>query len=99
MFDKTQVNWSVIEKEGYPIARACDTLKYLLLRPKGFLMYCDHKNLIRVFAPDAELKAHTREKLIRWADMIGQYRYVIEHIEGVHNLWADLMSRWGSQSP
>ncbi|KAF0709973.1 hypothetical protein AaE_012710 [Aphanomyces astaci] len=49
MLDKTQVNWSVIEKEGYPIARACDTLKYLLLPPKGFLMYSDHKNLIRVF--------------------------------------------------
>ncbi|KAF0702438.1 hypothetical protein AaE_015927 [Aphanomyces astaci] len=89
----------LIEKEGYPIARAFDTLKYLLLRPKGFLMYCDHKNLIRVFAPHDELKAHTREKLIRWADMIGQYRYVIQHIDGVHNLWADLMSRWGIPKP
>ncbi|KAH9073196.1 hypothetical protein Ae201684P_015013 [Aphanomyces euteiches] len=99
MFDKTQMNWSVIEKEGYPIARACDSLKYLLLRPLGFRMYCDHKNLIHVFAPNAELKTHTRDKLLRWADIISQYRYEIEHIDGVHNLWADLMSRWGQPAP
>ncbi|KAH9110622.1 hypothetical protein LEN26_013685 [Aphanomyces euteiches] len=99
MFDKTQMNWSVIEKEGYPIARACDSLKYLLLRPLGFRMYCDHKNLIHVFAPNAELKTHTRDKLLRWADNISQYRYEIEHIDGVHNIWADLMSRWGQPAP
>ncbi|KAH9090618.1 hypothetical protein Ae201684P_014414 [Aphanomyces euteiches] len=99
MFDKTQMNWSVIEKEGYPIARACDSLKYLLLRPLGFRMYCDHKNLIHVFAPNAELKTHTRDKLLRWADIISQYRYEIEHIDGVHNLWADLMSRRGQPAP
>ncbi|ETV64570.1 hypothetical protein H257_18558 [Aphanomyces astaci] len=51
------------------------------------------RNLIRVFAPQDELKAHTREKLI------GQYRYVIQHIDGVHNVWADLMSRWGIPQP
>ncbi|KAJ0400826.1 hypothetical protein P43SY_008614 [Pythium insidiosum] len=32
-------NWSVIEKEAYPIISACDKLSYLLLRPGGFKLY------------------------------------------------------------
>ncbi|KAF0729042.1 hypothetical protein Ae201684P_003654 [Aphanomyces euteiches] len=99
MFTGAQLNWSVIEKEAYPIARACDKLNYLLMRPDGFRMYCDHENLIQVFAPHAEWKTYQRQKLTRWAAIIGGYRYVIEHIKGANNLWADLMSRWGQMRP
>ncbi|KAH9090266.1 hypothetical protein LEN26_018896, partial [Aphanomyces euteiches] len=99
MFTGAQLNWSVIEKEAYPIARACDKLNYLLMRPDGFRMYCDHENLIQVFAPHAEWKTYQRQKLTRWAAIIGGYRYVIEHIKGIDNLWADLMSRWGQDRP
>ncbi|ETV77169.1 hypothetical protein H257_09055 [Aphanomyces astaci] len=76
--DASAYGWSivVIQVHDYgddiPIQNQQHQLLYLLLRPKRFLMHCDHKNLIRVFAPHEELKAHTREKLIRWADMIGQ---------------------------
>ncbi|KAF0720748.1 hypothetical protein AaE_010283, partial [Aphanomyces astaci] len=62
-------------------------------------MYCDHKNLIHVFAPGEEWKAHTRGKLMRWAAIIGGYRYEIIHIDGIHYLWADMMSRWGQPTP
>ena len=48
-------------------------------------MYCDHKNLIHNFAPDKEWPKHTRGKLMRWAAIIGGYRYTIEHIDGIHN--------------
>jgi transposase InsO family protein len=99
MFKGAQLQWSVIEKEAYPIAHACSKLNYLLMRPKGFHMYCDHKNLIHVFAPDKEWKSHVRGKLMRWANVIGEYRYIIEHIDGAHNLWADMMSRWGQKPP
>ncbi|KAH9082771.1 hypothetical protein LEN26_021162 [Aphanomyces euteiches] len=99
MFTGAQLNWSVIEKEAYPIARACDKLNYLLMRPDGFRMYCDHENLIQVFAPHAEWKTYQGQKLTRWAAIIGGYRYVIEHIKGTNNLWADLMSRWGQMRP
>ncbi|KAH9073144.1 hypothetical protein Ae201684P_014961 [Aphanomyces euteiches] len=99
MFTGAQLNWSVIEKEAYPIARACDKLNYLLMRPDGFRMYCDHENLIQVFAPHAEWKTYQRQKLTRWAAIIGGYRYVIEHIKETNNLWADLMSRWGQMRP
>ncbi|KAF0712996.1 Aste57867_4570 [Aphanomyces stellatus] len=99
MFTGAQLNWSVIKKEAYPIARACDKLNYLLMRPKGFRMYCDHENLIQVFAPEKEWKQFQRAKLTRWTGIIGGYRYTIEHIRGTHNLWADLMSRWGQPRP
>ncbi|KAH9133773.1 hypothetical protein AeRB84_020220 [Aphanomyces euteiches] len=95
MFTGAQKSWSVIEKEAYPIARACEKLNYLLMRPEGFRMYCDHKNLIHIFVPGKEWPEHTRGKLMRWAAIIGGYRYTIEHINGIHNLWADMMSRWG----
>ena len=93
-FTGAQRNWSVIEKEAYPIVMACDKLSYLLLRPKGFRMYCDHRNLIHLFAPGSEMKKHVRGKLLRWSVKLMDYRYTIEHVEGVSNVWADMISRW-----
>ncbi|OWZ15878.1 hypothetical protein PHMEG_00010406 [Phytophthora megakarya] len=94
-FTGSQLNWSVIEKEALPIITACEKLDYLLLRPQGFRMFCDHRNLIHVFAPDKEIKKHVRGKLLRWALKLSDYRYIIEHIEGPKNVWADMFSRWG----
>jgi hypothetical protein len=58
-------------------------------------MYCDHRNLVHIFAPDEDVKKHIRGRLLRWAARIMSYRYTIEHIGGEDNLWADLVSRWG----
>ena len=98
-FTKAQLNWSVIEKEAYAIVAACERLEYLLLRPKGFKMFCDHRNLIHVFAPGHEVKKHVRGKLLRWAMKLGDYPYVIEHIDGTDNVWADMVSRWAVPRP
>ncbi|OWZ05895.1 LOW QUALITY PROTEIN: hypothetical protein PHMEG_00021933 [Phytophthora megakarya] len=62
-FTKSQANWSVVEKEGYPIARACGDLEYLLDRENGFHIYCDHSNLIQIFAPGREVKQHVNAGL------------------------------------
>ncbi|KAE9037711.1 hypothetical protein PR002_g6407 [Phytophthora rubi] len=94
-FTKSQVNWSVVEKEGYPIARTCGDLEYLLDREKGFHIYCDHSNLIQIFAPGREVKQHVKGKLQRWALRSTGCRYTIEHVPGEHNLWPDIVSRWG----
>ncbi|OWZ22169.1 hypothetical protein PHMEG_0003164, partial [Phytophthora megakarya] len=93
-FTGSKRNWSVIEKEAYPIICACDQLSHLLLRPQGFRLFCDHRNLIYVFAPSKEVKKHIRGKLLRWAVKLMEYRYHIEHIEGTNNVWADMVSRW-----
>ncbi|TYZ69491.1 hypothetical protein PybrP1_001835 [[Pythium] brassicae (nom. inval.)] len=90
----TQCNWSTIEKEAFPIVAACTELEYLLVRPKSFRMYCDHANLIAIFAPHVEVKRHVRAKLQRWAMRLTGYAYTIEHIAGEDNVWADIVSRW-----
>jgi hypothetical protein len=41
-FKGAEANWSVIEKEAYPIVRACADLSYLLERENGFKIFCDH---------------------------------------------------------
>ncbi|KAE9026859.1 hypothetical protein PR001_g12099, partial [Phytophthora rubi] len=92
-------NWSVIEKEGYPIVRACSELDYLLIRDKGFKMFTDHRNLIYIFAPGSEIKKHIRGKLLRWSLKLNEYNYEIEHIAGEDNDRADMFSRWAGEKP
>ncbi|POM72870.1 Hypothetical protein PHPALM_10354 [Phytophthora palmivora] len=66
LFKNAQLNWSIVEKEGYPIVKACNDLDYMLEREKGFHIYCDHSNLIQLFSPDREVKQHIKGKLQRW---------------------------------
>ncbi|OWZ17725.1 hypothetical protein PHMEG_0008294 [Phytophthora megakarya] len=63
MFKGAQLSWSIVEKEGYPIVKACDELDYMLAREEGFHIYCDHSNLIQLFSPDREVKQHVKGKL------------------------------------
>ncbi|KAE8908713.1 hypothetical protein PF001_g4709 [Phytophthora fragariae] len=93
-FKGPQLNWSVIEKESYPIVLACTELEYLLQRAQGFRIFCDHSNLIQVFCPSKEVKQHVRGKLQRWTMKLIGYSYDIEHINGTDNHWADMVSRW-----
>ncbi|GMF44352.1 unnamed protein product [Phytophthora fragariaefolia] len=96
LFKNAQLNWSIVEKEGYPIVKACSDLDYMLIREKGFHIYCEHSNLIRLFSPATEVKQHVKGKLQRWVLKLASCRYVIHHIAGENNLWADIISRWGN---
>ncbi|ETV88357.1 hypothetical protein H257_01620 [Aphanomyces astaci] len=88
----------VIEEEAYPIARACEKVNCLLMRPTGFRMYCD--NMIHaIFPPREKWKAHTHGLLMRWTSIIGGHHYDFIHIDGVHDLWAYMMSHWGKPIP
>ncbi|KAE9050534.1 hypothetical protein PR001_g2294 [Phytophthora rubi] len=51
---------SMFENEGYPIVISCEDLDYILLLPGGLKEFCDHRNLIHVFAPGQEIKKHAR---------------------------------------
>ncbi|OWZ16902.1 hypothetical protein PHMEG_0009235 [Phytophthora megakarya] len=88
-FHGSQQNWTVIEKEAYPIGVAYEKLDYLLLRARPFRLLCDHRNLIHVFAPHTSIKTHIRGKLLRWELKLMSYRYVIEHVDAAFNVWAD----------
>jgi len=93
-FKHNELNWTIVEKEAYPIVKACHDLEYLLHRPIGFCLYCDHANLIHIFAPHEALKKHVRDRLQRWAMRLCGLHYIIEHIAGEDNVWADITSRW-----
>ncbi|GMF60915.1 unnamed protein product [Phytophthora fragariaefolia] len=93
-FKDSQLNWAIVEKEAFPIVKACTDLEYLLQRERGFMLFCDHANLIYIFAPHVELKKHVRDRLQRWAMRLCGFRFTIEHVAGETNVWADIISRW-----
>ena len=81
------------------MVHSCTRLEYLLQRKKGFRLYGDHKNLMYIMDPSyrpSSLKIFTEEKLQRWALKLFAFNFVIEHITGDDNVWADLLTRWGS---
>lgn len=96
LFKDAQLNWSIIEKEGYPIIEATKRLDYLLLRQKGFKIFTDHRNLIYIFTAERKnISLPTSHRLQRWALQLASFKYTIEHIDGEQNVWADMLSRWG----
>jgi len=54
-FSGSQLRWSVVEKECYPIIHALDKLSHFLKREDGFQMFCDHRNLIFMLSPSHDL--------------------------------------------
>ena len=72
----------------------------MLLRPEGFMLFTDHKNLVFIFNPlnvNPTLSKHVVNKIERWALSLSAFRYSISHVPGDQNLWADLLSRWGAK--
>ncbi|GMF46802.1 unnamed protein product [Phytophthora fragariaefolia] len=91
--------WSTIEKEAYAIVEATRRLEYLLLRPRGFRLYTDHRNLVYIFNPyatDGTMARYQADKLQRWALSLMSIQYIIEHVPGDVNVWGDLLIRWGA---
>lgn len=69
-FVKTQLGWSVLEKECYEAMKTVDRMQWLFAAPAGFYLYTDHKNLIFLFEPLAvvdEMSQSSLRKLLRWA--------------------------------
>lgn len=60
-------------------------------------MYTDHRNLLFVFAPlalEPALGRHIVSKVQRWALFLSRFPYVIEHVDGTSNIFADILTRW-----
>jgi hypothetical protein len=72
-------------------------LRHFRLNPKGFRLFTDHRNLVFVFNPSGTKKAST-DRLLRWADLIASFIFIVEHTPGSYNVWADILSRWKSMS-
>ena len=94
-FSGASERWSIPEKEAFAIVEAVQRLDFMLIRTKPFYIMTDHKNLEFIFGSNVHLKMATRHKISRWALSLSSFDYIIQHIEGESNVWADLLSRWG----
>jgi len=95
-FTGASANWSIVEKEAFSIVESMTKLEYLIAG-KEVSLFTDHANLIYIFDPVGQnpgIARHTANKLMRWALKLSGYRYVIEHLAGERNVWADILTRW-----
>lgn len=95
-FTKASLNWSVPEKEGFAIVQSMCRLDYIICG-RTVSIYTDHANLVYLFDPYGRnpcIARHTASKLMRWALKLSAFRYVIEHVTGERNVWADMLTRW-----
>jgi hypothetical protein len=98
-FSGTAKKWAIVEKEAFALVETCKRADYLLHSDSGFMLFTDHRNLRYIFDPHsvkAVVPKYTADKLQRWALLLMGYHYTIFDIAGKANVWADLLSRWGS---
>ncbi|KAF0744145.1 hypothetical protein Ae201684_001287 [Aphanomyces euteiches] len=101
-FSGAAQRWAIVEKEAFSIVECLKRADYLLHKPGGFALFTDHANLKFIFNPtsvNAAIPKYTAAKLDRWALLLMGYDYTIYDIAGEANVWADLLSRWGTNSP
>jgi hypothetical protein len=94
-FKAAQLNWSVTDKEAWPILVAFQRLKYLLWG--DVYVFCDHRNIIYIYAHSTDVHVvckATSRRLGRWAVLLGAEPFKMFHIAGELNVWGDLLSRW-----
>jgi hypothetical protein len=80
-----QVRWSTIEKECFAMYYSLKKFADLLLGVP-FVLRTDHRNLLY-------LNEAGSAKVTRWKIEIQNYNFRIEHIPGVENIPADMLSR------
>ncbi|ETV75951.1 hypothetical protein H257_09910 [Aphanomyces astaci] len=98
-FRGSSKRWPVVEKEAFAVVESCKQLECLLIRPGGFRLFTDHRNIVYMFNPlrsNSNMAKYQAHKLQRWALTMTTFPYVVECVAGEDNLWADLLSRWGS---
>ncbi len=60
-------------------------------------IYTDHANLVYLYDPygrNPGIARHTASKLMRLALKLSAFLYVIDHLPGESNVWADILTRW-----
>ena len=94
-FHGSELNWAIVDKEAFAIVDTLRKLSYLLHLPHPFRIYTDHRNLISMYNPK-KCSKQSAERLMRWGIELRDFNFAIHHISGEDNVWADLLSRWGS---
>ncbi|OWY94851.1 hypothetical protein PHMEG_00035302 [Phytophthora megakarya] len=82
-FSGSAKRWVIVEKEAQD----------------EFDLFTDHRNLRYIFDPHSvsnSVPKYIADKLHRWSLLLMGYNYDNHDISGEDNVWADLLSRWGS---
>ena len=96
-FKGAELGWSTFEKEAFAIFKTFEKLDYMLLGHGDVRVFTDHRNLLFVFAPlslEPSLGRHIVSKVQRWALYLSKFAYVIEHVSGCENVFADILTSW-----
>ena len=95
-FTGSAFNWGIVEKEAFAVVESMSKLEHITASQE-VLLFTDHVNLVYRFDSHGKnpgISRRTYNKRIRWALKMIVFRYVIEHIAGDKNVWADMLTRW-----
>jgi transposase InsO family protein len=98
-FRGSQLNWPTVEKEGLAVMETVNKCEHLLVTDDGFKLFSDHNNLSYLFSLDDEHfkgRKAAKDRVERWIVAMRRFVYSIEHIPGIDNHGADMLSRWAN---
>ena len=88
-FNKSQMNYSTIEKECLSLILAVQHFEvYLTSSFLPIVVYSDHNPLTFI-----NKMKNNNQRLMRWCLMLQEYNIDIQHIKGKDNIIADTLSR------
>ena len=88
-FDKSQRNYSTIEKECLSLILALHHFEvYITSSHQTVVVYCDHNPLVFIHK-----MSNKNQRLLRWSLILQKYDLDIRHIKGKDNIVADCLSR------
>ena len=88
-FNKSQMNYSTIEKECLSLILAVQHFEvYLTSSSMPIVVYSDHNPLTFI-----NKMKNNNQRLMRWCLMLQEYNIDIKHIKGKDNIIADTLSR------
>ena len=88
----TQKKYGQVQKEALSIIFALKKF-HQYLYGRRFILVTDHKPLLALFGPTKGVPALAANRLSRWALLLNQYNYIIEHRSGKQHQNADALSR------
>ncbi len=89
-FKNSELNWTTFETEALAIFQTFKRVEFLRV-------FTDHCNVLFVFAPlalEPSSGRHIVSKVQRWASLLSLFDYIIEHVSGEENVFADILTRW-----
>ena len=98
-FRGSSSRWTTPEKESYAIVTSVIRLAHVLVACEEFSLFTDHKNILYMLSPtrfNENVARHIVHKVQPWALRLSEFNFTIEHIPGEHNIWADILTRWGA---